>query len=188
MAPTLTCYLKPEDGLVFRALAEAVYHLLQTQSIDSLSISDLVKRAGVSRASFYRHFADKYDLVRAMHRRALEGSLLRWFQGVPFQQAVEDTWQIFTRHKRFYRNALISTDVNALGNYIFDETYSFYREMLRLRGVTMDKVQSRELRQYCFGAVALLSEWILGEMGEPLEEYMKASIRGLPAFVGDCLK
>ncbi len=183
MAPTLTCYLKAEDGLVFRALAEAIYHLLQTQSIDSLSISALVKRAGVSRASFYRHFADKYDLVRAMHRRALESSLLRCFSGVPFQQAVEDTWRIFSQHKRFYRNALISTDVNALGNYIFGETYSFYQTVLCQQGVTMDKVQSRELRQYCFGSVALLSEWVLGDIGEPLEEYMKASIRGLPAFV-----
>lgn len=183
MAQTLVQYLRSEDGLVFRALTEAVYALLQTRSIDSVSISELVQRAGVGRASFYRYFRDKYDLLRAIHMRVLEGTLFTYFEGRPFDEAVRDTWQVFTSHKRFYRGALTSTDINSLGNFIFLQTYEFYQRALAARGFAMDKHQARVLRQYCFGSVALLSEWILGNMEEGLEEYMQASIRGLPDFV-----
>lgn len=188
MAQTLVEYLRPEDGLVFRALTEALYALLQTRPIDSLSISELVQRAGIGRASFYRHFRDKYDLVCAVHRRVLEGTLLTYFEGRSFRAAVSDTLQVFTRHKRFYRNALTSTDINALGNFIFAQTYAFYGRALEQCGFSMDKHQARVLRQYCFGSVALLSEWILGDMDEDLEEYMQASICGLPDFVRGVLR
>ncbi len=183
MAQSLLKYIRADDGLVFRALAEAVYELLQNQTIDGLSISELVQRAGVSRASFYRYFQDKYDLLCQVHKRVLEGTLLTYFAGCPFRRAVGDTWSVFTLNKRFYRNALISTDINSLGNFIFNETFSFYQKALEASGFAMDKRQNRILRQYCFGSVALLSEWILNDMDEGLEEYMEASISDLPDFV-----
>ncbi|MDO4547301.1 MAG: TetR/AcrR family transcriptional regulator [Clostridia bacterium] len=183
MELTLVKYLRSDDGLVFRALTEAIYSLLQNRSIDELSISELVMRAGISRASFYRHFRDKYDLVSAIHMRVLEGTLLTYFDGRSFHDAVNDTWQVFTRHKRFYRNALISTDVNSLGNFIFAQTFAFYQRALKEKNITMTACETRLLRQYTFGSVALLSEWILGDMDEDLGEYMRASIIGLPDFV-----
>lgn len=188
MTQALTAFLRPDDGPVFRALAEAACQLLQSASIDALSASELVEKAGVSRASFYRHFRDKYDLVNAIHQRALEGTLLKYFEGADFRQAVSATWELFTQHKRYYRNALTSRDVNSLGNFIFSQTYCFYLRVLDEAGFRMSKEQARILRQYAFGSVALLSEWVLGDMGESLEEYMQASLGGLPEFVRRCLE
>lgn len=183
MAQGLKGYLRPDDGPVFRALTEAAYALLQSRAIDQVTISDLVARAGISRASFYRHFRDKYDLVNAIHLRVLEGTLFACFDGGNFRECVSATWDVFTRHKRYYRNALTSGDVNSLGNFLFEQTYQFYLRGLERAGFRMNKHQARVLRQYSFGSVALLSEWILGDMGESLEEYMQASLSGLPDFV-----
>ncbi len=183
MAEAITRFLRPDDGPVFHALAEAAYALLQTTPIDSLTISDLVARAGVSRASFYRYFQDKYDLVNTIHLRVLEGTLLTSFESGSFKASVSATWDVFTRHKRFYRNALASRDVNSLGNFIFSQTYGYYLRVLDEAGFKMSKQQARILRQYAFGSVALMSEWVLGDMAESLEEYMQASLSGLPDFV-----
>ena len=73
--------------------------------------------------------------------------------------------------------------MNSLGNFLFSQTYLFYQRALEETGFRMTKEQSRVLRQYSFGSVALLSEWLLGEMEEALEEYMQASLSGLPRFV-----
>lgn len=187
MIRELTSFLRPEDGPVFHALTEAAWELMQNTSIDSLSVSSLAARAGISRASLYRHFRDKYDLVNMIHMRVLEGTLLTYFEGAGFREAVSATWEVFTHHKRFYRNALASSDVNSLGNFIFSQTYQFYLRALERAGFAMNRQQTRILRQYAFGSVALMSEWILGEMEEGLEEYMQASLSGLPDFVRRCL-
>lgn len=41
---------------------------LRQQDYRDLSISDIVKRAGVGRTTFYRHFSRKLDLLLAMHQ------------------------------------------------------------------------------------------------------------------------
>ncbi len=179
----LSGFLSPEDGPVLCALTGACYDLLRTRTAQELTISDLVTRASVSRSSFYRHFKDKYDLINFIHLRVLEGTLLTYFEGAPLARAVCATWDVFTRHKRYFRNALTASDMNSLGNFLFSQTYLFYQRALEETGFRMTKEQSRVLRQYSFGSVALLSEWLLGEMEEALEEYMQASLSGLPRFV-----
>lgn len=185
MTEGLSVYLHPDDGPVVRALSDAVYQLLQTCTMDSLSISELVASAGISRSTFYRYFLDKYDLVNTLHLRVLEATLFLYFEGASFRDAVHQTWDVFTRHKRYYQNALASGDINSLGNFIFNQTDLFYRQVLDRAGIKMTKQQTRILRQYAFGSVALMSEWILGNMSESLEEYMQASLSGLPDFVRD---
>ena len=44
-------------------LADAAKRCLRDGTVDSLTVSRLVREAGVARQTFYRHFADKYDLV-----------------------------------------------------------------------------------------------------------------------------
>jgi AcrR family transcriptional regulator len=53
------------------ALEEAVLQLAEKQSFSSISVSEIARQAGVSRAVFYLHYRDKDDLVM----QALQG----WF-------------------------------------------------------------------------------------------------------------
>ena len=43
-------------------LQEALSELLQTQSIDKISVSDITERASLNRATFYDHYQDKFAL------------------------------------------------------------------------------------------------------------------------------
>lgn len=44
-------------------IEQALVSLLQHQSFDQISTSELVKAAGISRSSFYTHYKDKYDVI-----------------------------------------------------------------------------------------------------------------------------
>ncbi|WEV52590.1 TetR/AcrR family transcriptional regulator [Bifidobacterium sp. ESL0704] len=50
-------------------IVDALFAKLETNSFASLTVSELAAAAGISRKTFYRHFADKADVVR----RYLEG-------------------------------------------------------------------------------------------------------------------
>lgn len=44
---------------------EALIQLLEEQSVTEITISNLIERAGISRATFYRHFHSLTDVVKA---------------------------------------------------------------------------------------------------------------------------
>ena len=46
-----------------KALSEALFSMLQRMSFDELSVNALCCEAGIRRATFYKHFKDKYDFL-----------------------------------------------------------------------------------------------------------------------------
>lgn len=62
-------------------LADALWSLLKTQCLSTISVSDVIEAASVSRGSFYYHFADLDTLVRwALLREVFDSDR----QGHPF--------------------------------------------------------------------------------------------------------
>ena len=45
-------------------LAEALCQLLETKTLEKITVKDIVARCGVNRQTFYYHFHDVYDLMR----------------------------------------------------------------------------------------------------------------------------
>ncbi len=54
--------------------AQAIKELLKTQELDKITVTDIVKKAGMTRQTFYRHFSDKYDLVNWYFERLADKS------------------------------------------------------------------------------------------------------------------
>lgn len=50
---------------VRQCITEALFALLEKQDFDSITITDIIKKAGVSRMGFYRNFADKKSVIEA---------------------------------------------------------------------------------------------------------------------------
>src|ERR1700694_4636655 len=44
-------------------LQEAMIELIAEKGFDALTVGDIAERAMINRATFYRHYQDKYDLV-----------------------------------------------------------------------------------------------------------------------------
>lgn len=53
-------------------LNKALYELLLENSFDSLTVSQICEKAGVHRATFYKHFVDKYAFLRFYFECKLE--------------------------------------------------------------------------------------------------------------------
>ena len=52
-----------DSNITKLALSGALKELLEEQSFEKISVSDICERCGMNRKSFYYHFKDKYDLV-----------------------------------------------------------------------------------------------------------------------------
>lgn len=54
------------NAFVKECITQALLEMVQKQPFESITITDLVKRAGVGRVSFYRNFESKEDVVRQL--------------------------------------------------------------------------------------------------------------------------
>lgn len=54
-----------------KLLRESLIELIEERGFDALTISEITERAMVSRAAFYRHYQDKYDLVEQIFAEAM---------------------------------------------------------------------------------------------------------------------
>jgi len=52
-------------------LQEALVDLITERGFDSITVGDIAERAMVNRATFYRHYRDKYDLIEKIFEGAL---------------------------------------------------------------------------------------------------------------------
>ncbi|MCR5272948.1 MAG: TetR/AcrR family transcriptional regulator [Lachnospiraceae bacterium] len=84
-------------------LQMALVALMQQKSYDRISISELVKKAGVSRTSFYRNYSSKEDIILDVEKDILstcvdalftpkyENNLYQWFYDI-FEKIKENTY------------------------------------------------------------------------------------------------
>lgn len=63
---------KEENMRVKRSIADALFALMAEKSLADISITELVGRAGVARASFYRNFSSKEDVFVTSIRDVLD--------------------------------------------------------------------------------------------------------------------
>lgn len=55
-----------------KLIKQAFSELIAAKGIEGPSVSDIARRAGVNRGTFYLHYTDKYDLLHKLENEALE--------------------------------------------------------------------------------------------------------------------
>lgn len=115
------------------ALHEAVIALLEAQPVENISITALVQAAGVTRPTFYQHFADVPDAARHVALARLDAAFV---EPVRFPETLQITADsIFdrvaaqalpviehlSRHRTFYRHVLDGAGTAAF----FEEVIAF---------------------------------------------------------------
>ncbi len=92
------------NAYVLEHLTDALLELLRDKPINEISISELCDSAGVGRASFYRNFEDKEDILR-FH---LDGLFAEWVDGAwkddgrPLSGFIQKLFAHFEEHRDFY--------------------------------------------------------------------------------------
>lgn len=161
------------------ALGAALIELMLERPFDTITVQDVLNRAGVGRATFYTHFRNKRDLFHSEHERFFEG-VERWlgtfsahaprvvpvaefFQHVgevqPFIQALRDAGQI---------------------DLVLDDAAEHFARMitkrLRLLAPQLEEssVHTAIVAKFCAGAVIELLKWWIARDVRPTPQEMDA--------------
>ncbi len=106
-------------------LQQAMNELMREKDFLDINVQDIAERAGLNRATFYKHFLDKYDLLNAIIRER-------------FQKMLDERLP--------EKPALTAANLNILIQTVFDYMNGFHGSCVSARvrneqGMMMQKVQ-----------------------------------------------
>ena len=163
-----------------RALCNALMELLQTKRFDSITVQELCDTALVRRATFYKHFYDKYDFwnffVRRTRREFMEnypdseaGNSLRQYCLYWFKRSID----FFMSHKMIISSIVSSEDACILIDSFTDEIYENISAFLNESDKEY-KASTTVIATFCSGGItALLRRWFLSGRAEFDESYLE---------------
>lgn len=171
------------------AVVDALDELMHDTVLDRISVSKICEKAGVSRATFYRYFSDKFSIVQwavsyIHHQGANQiGRTLSWYAGYYTSELA------VSEHREFFRNAAKSNDYNSLDKYAPRmRIKAFENTITQYLGLEFDD----HLRFLCNATVQvethLLPSWHYGEYDCSLEEVCRWMVSCVPDELRELLE
>ena len=164
----------------------ALTELMVEKGFDAITVSDITRRAGINRGTFYLHFVDKYDALDQ-----LEDEVIGELEEILLRPAHEDDEQ--TRHVDLFPYPVILEAVRYVtGDFAFVSAISgkggdqdFSRKLKRIifdlldqglerAGATLDVPESFDadyVREICVShVIAIIDLWLARGGVEPAEQ------------------
>ena len=176
------------DEQMDQCLFDALYALMQTRSIEELTVGEILSRAHVSRSSFYRRYRDKYELLTRSYEHILQSTYLRCMSGAPWRESAASLYRVLAEHPKFFKHALETTGANSLRQYICDISIACYEELLRQHGVDLRSDWKRLSATKCFvyGTLEFTCQWASEGMEDDAEALIDLFLELMPDFLRAC--
>lgn len=158
-----------------RCLFDALYELMQSRTIDEVTVGDILERAHVSRSSFYRRYFDKYDLLIRSYRRLMDKTFMLCMEGGSWRESSVALYEVIMAHPCFFKHAFASRGPNSLKAYICSIILECMRERMEKAGASLD-ADWRLLvaaQAYLDGTMEMTCRWAVEDMPYPAQELIE---------------
>ena len=167
----------------YAKLNRAFYEVISEQSFEDFTVFDLCERAGVRRATFYKHFTDKFQYLASFTRSLRENfDSLIWKQDKPgataayYTEYVNRVLMFIKQHKRVIENIMNSGVLPTMISVIMEQNYEATLDRLRDSvddGMTTVSSADTIAAMFSGGITAAIYIWIIGGMKKPSEDLAK---------------
>lgn len=154
-----------ETGYAVERITDALLELMGEVPFEEITVSDIVRRAEVGRASFYRHFDSKEAVVR----RHLTRLLKEWGRAFEAAGKLEELGPSLLRHFYGHRDFYLLLHHCGMGHYLLEAI----RETMALEGKPEGEVYP--LSWFAGGLYGVVDEWMRRGMVTPPDEMEKLS-------------
>ena len=168
---------------VKKILANALLNLCQKQSLQSITVSQLLKETGVSRQTFYNHFKDKNDLICYVYDTYIVPDFDEHHMDIDFYESLLQTFQNIKKYHKFMKQACQIEGQNCLKDYIVEHCQQFdlkWHQNLYRSNPMPDDLKFATI-YHANASSSMTLSWILSNMPVPCEEIvdMIVQMRGL---------
>ncbi|MFC5588166.1 TetR/AcrR family transcriptional regulator [Sporosarcina soli] len=153
------------NRLTKECIESALVLLMKEKNFNEISITEIVKRAGVSRTAYYRNYASKEDVLHSMVQEVVNNTAKAMGLHDPDKNLYEFWYTMFDSIKPFSETFQILLKAN------FGETILYQINKKLQEKVTEGDVKGHYQQCFWSGAVySILTEWVRTGMQQTVEE------------------
>lgn len=167
--------------------AESIKELMHKQSLDKITVTDIVKKSGKTRQTFYRYFQDKYDLVNWYFEKLADKSFRQIGNSSTLKEGLVKKFTFLLNDKVFFMQAFQSKDYNNVENYDYQCILEFYSSIIQKKIGTISDDIMFLLEMYCHGSITMTVQWAVHGMQQSPEVIADLLIDALPPRLEELL-
>lgn len=162
-------------------LGESIQELAVTKPVDKITVKEIVENCGLSPATFYHHFHDKYELISWIYNCQMEDIFLDFCEGREnWRQALLDMIAILDQGRGFYLNASKNTDgPNSFLLSAHLKSIELLTEVLKSIGPVDEEVLF-DVKFYMRGVSHSVLDWFLNELPYTAEQLTDCLCGAMP--------
>lgn len=169
--------------------AECIKQLMNHQSLDKITVTDIVEMSGKTRQTFYRYFRDKYDLVNWYFEVLADKSFLQIGNSETLREGLIKKFQFIYNDRVFFKEAFKSKDYNNVENYDYNCILTFYQNIIKRKlGNNIPSDIEFLLEMYCHGSITMTVDWAIEGYKLKPEELADMLIEALPPKLDELLR
>ncbi len=163
-----------------KALSDAFLQLLSEKSFEAITVNELCESAGIRRATFYKHFTDKFQYLASFTRSLRDNfDSLIWKSDKPgttaeyYTEYVNRILRFIIEYRRVIENIMKSGVLPTMISVIMEQNYQATLERLNDSvNEGMHAVSSVETISAMFsgGITAAIYIWLISGMKKPASE------------------
>lgn len=166
-------------------IAESLKELFTHKTADKITVKEIAHNCGVTPATFYNHFRDKYDLIVWIYAEPVKNIVKKVDKGsYGLHDAIFNVINYFAENRKFIINAIMHTSgqdsfIHHVFKIHFEIMCDFIKSSQNLKKLPLKTEML--LKVYVYGTVQLVCEWLVNDMPVPINEFMNFLEDGLPA-------
>lgn len=155
-----------------RLIINTMFELLGKHTFENINVSDICSLASISRATFYTHFEDKYQLVvKCMEEFVAEIS--RRSSGGTYKDLIEITVKAIEMKKEAFHKLFTGRENRELKSKLLDfltDHMTTVLENQQKQGADFPVPISVIAVFYAYGMAGIITHWVIGRLNTDTEE------------------
>lgn len=148
--------------LTKQAIVMGTKELVKQMPFERVSVTEIAKRCGINRNTFYYYFRDKYDVMDLIFQTDILPQLLPLMNQDDWPKSVVMLCRCMRKEKNFYSNALADLNPRALRQILVDH---YRRWLMEIGQESYERTdiqgEEREFvaRFYAHGIIGMVCDW-----------------------------
>lgn len=156
------------------SMTAALLRLLDTKTLDKITIRELCDEAGVNRSTFYSHYDTIEDILEETRKIIVDEFVEKMEQKREYGEGdgniLPDYLELIKRHRNFYKVHMEATSPLSFTDLFRDRIMENLKAKQDAEGAEVDENRVHYMvRYYLLGIYAVIKEWVNGGCEEPVD-------------------
>lgn len=168
-----------------KIIISAFNTLIKTHNIEKITVEMILKEADVSKATFYRYFNDKYEVMNSNYKELLDRFSAPDCSS-SYIELYEKLYKYGIRNWKFLQRAFETTGYNSFCEFISEYSYDLIVRITKQNrnGKGLTEIEKMQCDVLCLGVSYMYRNWIFekypltpSEAAHALYEVMPVTLR-----------